>query len=167
MGLHYKDLEKFRTLPLYLGSGTWKIPISPPIWYGHLLWVLGLGKIPSFSLPWDLGKIPNAPFLYRPRDLGNLNCPAHQVTVPLKHIHVVFLPKNFLGEPKNKDHVLYFSIWGGEKFRVFPILKAHIERGKRLPLWAYVLSVHGSCLGRSLPRPTAVSLQEEFWAYME
>ena len=66
-------------------------------------------------------------------------------------------------------HVFQYG-GGEEKLRIFPILKAHIEGGKRLPLWAYVLSADGSCLGRSLlelPRPTTVNLQEEFGAYME
>ena len=47
------------------------------------------------------------------------------------------------------------------------------REGGSLPLGAYVLFTHGSCLGKSPPqtlallRPTAVSQQEEFGAYME
>jgi len=44
MGL-YRDLEKFRTLSLYIGLGIWKIPIPPPMYYGL----------------WDLEKFPASP----------------------------------------------------------------------------------------------------------
>ena len=36
----YRDLEKFRTRPLYIGPGTWKIPISL-----EFCAQLGLGKL--------------------------------------------------------------------------------------------------------------------------
>ena len=58
----YRDLEKFRTVPLYTGPETSKIPNSPPIYYR--LWelekfrVFELGRILSSSiwLYWDLEK---------------------------------------------------------------------------------------------------------------
>ena len=67
--------------------------------------------------------------------------------------------RNFLGEPKNKDHVSCFSISGG-RVGIFPSPRAYIE-GENV--YHYELT----CWMLTAPRPTAVSLRGEFGAYME
>ena len=67
----------------------------------------------------------------------------------IRFVPFLIIIKNFLGKPNNKDHVSCFSIWGGGS-RNFSKSQSLYRGRKRLPLWAYVLSAHGSC--RDLPK---------------